>query len=107
MGAPTINESDRGKKLFNSALFLSEGSVQSLHHKTLLPTYDIFDEYRHFEPNNEFQVVDYNGKKYLRLTIGNKKEADQYGKTHSVWLDEYKPEEKVEQSSKPEPNLPF
>jgi hypothetical protein len=50
---------------------------------------------------------DYNGKKYLRLTIGNKKEADQYGKTHSVWLDEYKPEEKVEQSSKPEPNLPF
>jgi hypothetical protein len=50
---------------------------------------------------------DYNGKRYLRLTIGNKKEADQYGKTHSVWLDEYKPEEKVEQSSKPEPNLPF
>ena len=50
---------------------------------------------------------DYNGKRYLRLTIGNKKEADQYGKTHSVWLDEYKPEEKVEQTSKPEPNLPF
>ena len=52
-------------------------------------------------------IFEYNGKKYAKLTVAAKKEADQYGKTHSVWLDEYKPEEKVEQSSKPEPNLPF
>tara|TARA_R110002050_G_scaffold90955_1_gene191216 strand:+ start:208 stop:468 length:261 start_codon:yes stop_codon:yes gene_type:complete len=53
---------------------------------------------------------DYNGKRYLKLTIGNKKEVDQYGKTHSVWLDEFKPDEKkVEQPAKPlpTPDLPF
>ncbi len=66
IGAPVINQSERGKKLFNSALFLADGKVQSTHHKSLLPTYDVFDEYRHFEPNKEFRVISYNG---VRLAI--------------------------------------
>lgn len=37
---------------------------------------------------------DYNGKKYLRLAVGGLREPNQYGKTHSVWVDNYKPEEK-------------
>ena len=56
IGSPTINESERGKKLFNSALFIENGKVSSLHHKSLLPTYDIFDEYRHFEPNSKLDM---------------------------------------------------
>lgn len=36
---------------------------------------------------------DYNGKKYLRLAVGGLREPNQYGKTHSVWVDNYKPDE--------------
>ncbi len=68
IGAPKINESERGKQLFNSAFFLAEGKVKSIHKKTLLPTYDIFDEYRHFEPNRSFDVVEYKGEK-IAITI--------------------------------------
>ncbi len=68
VGAPSINHSENGKKLFNSAYFLNNGRIQSIHHKSLLPTYDIFDEYRHFEPNNKFEVVEYHGKK-IAITI--------------------------------------
>lgn len=68
VGAPRINESERGKQLYNSALFLSNGEINSIHNKTLLPTYDIFDEYRHFEPNSEFHLVEYKGEK-IAITI--------------------------------------
>lgn len=51
--------------------------------------------------------IEYKGKRYLKLTIGNKKEADQYGKTHSVWLDEYVPEQKSEEPQKKVTDLPF
>ncbi|HKI88286.1 MAG TPA: NAD+ synthase, partial [Draconibacterium sp.] len=68
IGAPRINESERGKKLYNSAFFLANGKIESVHNKTLLPTYDIFDEYRHFEPNHEFSVVEYKGEK-IAVTI--------------------------------------
>jgi NAD+ synthase (glutamine-hydrolysing) len=68
VGAPRINENERGKKLFNSAFFLADGKIQSVHNKTLLPTYDIFDEYRHFEPNRTFETVEYKGEK-IAVTI--------------------------------------
>ena len=68
VGTPRINEKERGKKLYNSALFLFDGEIQSIHNKTLLPTYDIFDEYRHFEPNREFKIVNYKGEK-IAITI--------------------------------------
>jgi len=44
------NPSDRGKRLFNSAALLAGGRIVSRHHKSLLPTYDVFDEGRYFEP---------------------------------------------------------
>ncbi|MFW5823053.1 MAG: NAD(+) synthase, partial [Tangfeifania sp.] len=68
VGAPRINENEQGKTLYNSAFFLEDGKIQSVHNKTLLPTYDIFDEYRHFEPNRDFSVVEYKGEK-IALTI--------------------------------------
>jgi hypothetical protein len=36
---------------------------------------------------------EYNGERYLKMTIGKLKQPDNYGKTHSVWIDEYKPQE--------------
>ncbi len=66
VGAPSLNTSPRGKMLFNSAYVLSEGKIASVHHKSLLPDYDVFDEYRYFEPN-----VD----QYSLANIGNSKIA--------------------------------
>lgn len=68
VGAPTRNPVKEGKDLFNSAYFLYDGKIQYLQHKALLPTYDVFDEYRYFEPATEFGVVDFKGKK-IALTI--------------------------------------
>ena len=68
VGLPTFNPADKGKPLYNSAAFIVDGKVQQLVHKSLLPNYDIFDEYRYFEPNKQFQVVEFKGKK-LALTI--------------------------------------
>lgn len=39
-----------GKPLYNSISLLDQGQVQQIFHKRLLPTYDVFDEYRYFEP---------------------------------------------------------
>jgi len=63
IGAPSRNNSGKGKALFNTAFVLGEGRVMAKVHKTLLPTYDIFDEYRYFEPNTEFGCVEIAGKK--------------------------------------------
>ena len=68
VGGPSINPEPRGKKLFNSAFFIYNGAVQQIVNKSLLPTYDIFDEYRHFEPNKHFSIFDFCGKK-LAITI--------------------------------------
>ncbi|MDO8951254.1 MAG: NAD+ synthase [Draconibacterium sp.] len=68
IGAPRINENARGKQLYNSAFFLNEGKIEHIQNKTLLPTYDIFDEYRHFEPNREFKIVEFKGEK-IAITI--------------------------------------
>jgi NAD+ synthase (glutamine-hydrolysing) len=68
VGAPSINPVVEGKDLYNSAYFLANGAVQQIAHKALLPTYDIFDEYRYFEPATEFNVVEYKGKK-IALTV--------------------------------------
>jgi len=66
VGSPTLNIKPEGKKLYNSALLLSEGKTIFTANKALLPTYDIFDEYRYFEPENCFSVFSFKG---LRLAI--------------------------------------
>lgn len=68
VGAPSVNPKKEGKDLFNTAYFLSEGKVFSWANKTLLPTYDVFDEYRYFEPNVTFNCIEYKGRK-IALTI--------------------------------------
>ncbi len=68
VGSPTMNNSKEGKKLYNSALMLSEGKVIFTANKALLPTYDIFDEYRYFEPEKRFSIFDFKGIR-IALTI--------------------------------------
>ena len=68
VGAPDRNTIKEGKDLFNSAYFLYEKEIKGIAHKTLLPTYDIFDEYRYFEPAYEWNVIEFKGKK-IALTV--------------------------------------
>ncbi|HMY55748.1 MAG TPA: nitrilase-related carbon-nitrogen hydrolase, partial [Candidatus Obscuribacter sp.] len=68
VGAPTRNPVAAGKDLYNSAYFLHDGQVLGVQHKALLPTYDIFDEYRYFEPATEFRTIEFKGKK-IALTV--------------------------------------
>ena len=42
-------------------------------------------------------IFEYNNKKYVKLTVQKKRETDQYGKTHYVAIDTFKPEQKTEQ----------
>ena len=68
VGAPTVNTELEGKDLYNSAFFLFEKKVQCIAKKALLPNYDIFDEYRYFEPNRSFDTLTFKGKR-IALTI--------------------------------------
>ncbi|MDY7001132.1 MAG: NAD+ synthase, partial [Thermodesulfobacteriota bacterium] len=52
VGTVDRNESGMGKPLFNAAILLHEGEIKDRFHKTLLPTYDVFDEARYFEPGS-------------------------------------------------------
>ncbi|RPI43844.1 MAG: NAD+ synthase, partial [Bacteroidetes bacterium] len=67
-GAPELNQGEKGKLLFNSAFFLLGGEVRQVFRKALLPTYDIFDEYRYFEPGREFSILEFGGLK-IAVTI--------------------------------------
>lgn len=68
VGAPSVNNAPKGKPLFNSAWFLEDGKVKAVVNKSLLPNYDIFDEYRYFEPNRSFNIIEFQGVK-IALTI--------------------------------------
>jgi NAD+ synthase (glutamine-hydrolysing) len=68
IGLPTPNDTPQGKDLFNSAYFIENGIVKAIVNKALLPNYDVFDEYRYFEPSIIFNCVEFKGKK-IALTI--------------------------------------
>ena len=68
IGTPSVNEKKEGKNLFNSAYLLYNNTIVDVVHKSLLPTYDVFDEYRYFEPAYAWHTMMFNGKK-LAVTI--------------------------------------
>ena len=68
IGSPARNSQLEGKDLFNAVFLLYEKEVKAEIHKTLLPNYDVFDEYRYFEPAYDWQVIEFKGKK-LAVTI--------------------------------------
>jgi len=68
IGSPARNTALQGKDLFNAAWLLYEKEIKGIAHKTCLPTYDVFDEYRYFEPAYDWKVIPFKGKK-IALTI--------------------------------------
>ncbi len=68
IGAPSINPVPEGKDLYNSLYFIQDQEIKYIQNKTLLPTYDIFDDYRYFEPNSSYEIVEFMGKR-IALTI--------------------------------------
>ncbi len=68
VGGPEINPEPQGKNLYNTGYFLEDGKIKQVVRKTLLPNYDVFDEYRYFQPNILFELIHLKGKK-IALTI--------------------------------------
>lgn len=68
IGAPIRNKDEEGKALYNAAVVLEHGAVKTSIKKRFLPDYDVFDEYRYFEPNKNMNCVKIGNRK-VALTI--------------------------------------
>jgi NAD+ synthase (glutamine-hydrolysing) len=68
VGLPVVNPKPEGKNLFNAAAVLQNGKITDVVYKALLPNYDVFDEYRYFEPGKNFHCVTIKNTK-VALTI--------------------------------------
>jgi NAD+ synthetase len=77
VGFVEFSEKKRGKSLRNAAAVIVNGKVHSVRHKSLLPTYDVFDEARYFEPADEVSPVVIAGLR-LGITI-----------CEDIWTDDY------------------
>ncbi len=62
-GAPLPTEKKVGNRLYNSAILIYQGRIHSIRHKSLLPTYDVFDERRHFDPAPGINPIPFKGEK--------------------------------------------
>lgn len=68
VGVVSDNEARVGKPYHNTALFFHDGAILARAHKRLLPSYDVFDEERYFEPGTASTWVDFKGER-LGITI--------------------------------------
>ena len=68
IGYTESNTSGQGRSAFNSAAFCHQGKITAVARKCLLPTYDVFDEDRYFEPAASPVVVEFGGKR-VGITI--------------------------------------
>jgi NAD+ synthase (glutamine-hydrolysing) len=68
VGSPARNPMKEGKDLFNAAFFLYNKEIKGEIHKTCLPTYDVFDENRYFEPAYDWKTIEFKGKR-IALTV--------------------------------------
>jgi NAD+ synthase/NAD+ synthase (glutamine-hydrolysing) len=76
-GSVTPTSTHTGKTVMNSALFMREGKIEFVQSKMLLPTYDVFDELRNFEPAREQSLLEFCGKR-LAVTICEDAWNDKY-----------------------------
>jgi NAD+ synthase/NAD+ synthase (glutamine-hydrolysing) len=67
-GSVTPTNGNVGKHVMNSALFMRDGKVEFTQSKMLLPTYDVFDELRNFEPAQKQSLFQFCGKQ-MALTV--------------------------------------
>ncbi len=58
------NVARRGKPLYNAAAYINNKKIVSRHYKSLLPTYDVFDEDRYFEPTHSISLAKISGRKF-------------------------------------------
>ena len=58
------NVAQRGKALYNAAAYIKNRKIVSRHYKSLLPTYDVFDEDRYFEPTHDISIAKISGRKF-------------------------------------------
>jgi len=65
IGFVEFNRDAVGRQLRNAAAYCADGAVREVRHKSLLPTYDVFDEQRYFEPGPEVAVI-----KHLGAPVG-------------------------------------
>jgi NAD+ synthase (glutamine-hydrolysing) len=104
VGAPSFNSNLKGKRLFNSAYVLEDGKIKSVYHKGLLPDYDVFDEYRYFEPAIEFHTVKVSGIT-IALTIcedlWNMDQSPLYANSPMEQLSQYNPDIIINISASP------
>jgi NAD+ synthase (glutamine-hydrolysing) len=84
VGSPSVNPKIEGKNLHNSAYFLSGGKTIGVAHKALLPNYDIFDEYRYFEPNTVFNCIEFKGKKIALTVCEDLWDIDEHDKLYVI-----------------------
>jgi NAD+ synthase (glutamine-hydrolysing) len=86
LGAPMPTGSKNGKRLYNSALLIYQGQILHNQPKSLLPTYDVFDEGRHFTPAPQIKTVPF---KDANLGISICEDAwnipDFWSVTHSIY----------------------
>ena len=68
VGFTAENTKLSGKPIYNAAALIYKGKIQAVRHKTLLPTYDVFDEARYFEPARINPPIQFKGKR-LGVTI--------------------------------------
>jgi len=68
VGCPARNDVKEGKDLFNAAWLLHNKEVKAVVAKTCLPNYDVFDEYRYFEPAYSWKTIPFKGRN-LAITI--------------------------------------
>lgn len=63
-GSVTRIDDQIGTNLFNSAIFCYDGEIKSIHRKSLLPNYDVFDEVRYFETSKEIHLLEFRDIKF-------------------------------------------
>jgi len=64
IGFVDLNSDTKGKHLYNAAAVIHKGAIVSKHYKTLLPSYDVFDEHRYFEPAGSVSIAECAGVKF-------------------------------------------
>lgn len=82
LGYISINESQTGHGLFNTAGLLYDGSVQFSQPKSLLPEYDVFDEARNFEPARTHRVHKFKGRTFALSLCEDLWSAFDFGGRH-------------------------
>ena len=62
-GSITEDDDNIGTDIHNSAVFCSDGKIQFIQHKSLIPNYDVFDEMRYFDAARENHIYEFKGEK--------------------------------------------